>query len=274
MPIPFAMPEADQKILFPYASALEHGPFKPILLTGKNANVGTTLVDIWGFNVNKTLPAVAYTLALVSDNANDTSAGTGAQTVAVNFLDSLYLPHTAVYALNGQTAVTVAASIDGGGGGTVSNCLRVNGMEVLTVGTGSANAGNLYACDSSNTYTAGVPQTASKVFEEILAGDNVDSSSSFTVPAGFRFMLNGILPAINDTTSVAKFGKVRFMQTTGANGIWVTYPLGGVTSNNNPDLLSLPIWPIAEEKTEIKFMANASAVTEFSLVAFGLLWAK
>ena len=274
MPINLAFPEADQKILFPYPEALGHGGnFTPVMLSGRNPSSAGTLVDIWGMNIVKTLPSVAYTLAIISDNANDASAGTGAQQVQVNYLDSSYAPHIAVYAMNGTTAVTNATSVDGLATGVpIVNCLRINQCEVIAAGTGNANAGNVYACDSTNTYTAGVPQTPSKCFDMILSGDNLDSSSSFTVPAGYRFMTLGIIPALNDYTATAKFGKVQLRQTTGANGIFLGYDIGTITSNNNPDIIELPLWPIAEEKSEIKGMVISSATTEATILICGLLW--
>ena len=273
MTLQLAFPQCDQKILFPYAEALGHGGnFTPMMLSGRNPNC-SALVDIWGMNIVKTLPSVAYTLAVISDSANDTAAGTGARTVQINYLDANYLPHVAVYTLNGQTAVTNATSVDGVLTGVpITNVLRINQCEVISAGTGAANAGNIYACDSTNTYTAGVPQTTSKVFDMILIGDNIDSSSSFTVPFGYRLAILGILPALNDITATAKFGKVQLKQTTGANGIFMSYDIGGITSNNNPDFIELPLWPIAEEMSELKGMAVASAATEAGILICGLLW--
>lgn len=250
-----------------------------VLLNGRNTAVGATLSDIWGYpyvspsQPVRTLPSSGYTMAVISDSTLDVyGTGTGAWVVGINYLDTSYNQNTALFALNGQTAVTTALSINGGAGGTVTNAIRQNGMEVVAAGTGSASVGNIYACDSTNTYTAGVPQTTTKVFDMVIAGDNIDSSSQYTIPANFNGAVLSFLPAICSTTTTSLYGRVRVGMTTGSNGIYRYFDLGGISSNNNPVPIVLPFFPIATAQSDLKIQASASATTEVSCVNFLMIW--
>ncbi len=67
----------------------------------------TGFKDIWGVDGNMTLPAAAETWEVLSSSASDTSAGAGARSVAVTYLDDSYVLRTKVVALNGTTPVTL-----------------------------------------------------------------------------------------------------------------------------------------------------------------------
>jgi hypothetical protein len=202
---------------------------------------------------------------------NDTAAGTGARTVMVNYLDASYLPHVAVFTLNGQTAVAVATSIDGGSGGAVS-ALRINGLEVITAGSGLANAGNIYACDSTNTYAAGVPVTTTLVYDFMLAGENIDDTSAFTIPAGYYGFVVQITPAIADVTATIKYGRVRMGLTTGNNGIFRNIDFGGITSSTNPEELDPALYPLLQPMTDIRMQVQVSAATEVNCLNMVVIW--
>ena len=151
-----------------FMNALNRKTIQTMLLAGRNPAATTSLGDLWGYPLIaaaqqvRVNPTVGYTMAIISDSANDTAAGTGARIVAVSYLTTDYVSHTALFTMNGTTAVTVATSIDGGAGGTIANALRQNGAEVVAVGSGFANAGNIFLTDSTNTYAAGVPVTDRK----------------------------------------------------------------------------------------------------------------
>jgi hypothetical protein len=201
-----------------------------------------------------------------------TSAAPGAATLLISYLDALYASHYAIFVLNGTTPVTVAASIDGGAGGAVSNVLRQNGMEVLTAGANLVNIGNLYACDSTNTYAAGVPVTTTKVFDFTVAGDNVDSNCAYTIPAGYQGMLLQMIPAINDVTATPKFGKCRVGMTTGSNGIFRGFDLGGLSSNNNPVPITPALFPLIPPMSDIRMQGQVSAATEMACINQLVIW--
>ena len=99
-----------------------------------------------------------------------------------------------------------------------------------------------------------------------------DSTANFTIPAGMFGMIVQLLPAINDVTATAKFGKIRLTTTTGANGIALKFDLGGVSSNNNPDTIGLGLLPIIQPQSDIDIQAITSATTEVGCANMLILW--
>jgi hypothetical protein len=258
--------------------AISVGAVSCVLLAGRNPACPTaSLGDIWAYpaiaagQTVRVLPTVGYTMAVVSDNVNDTAAGTGARTIAVAYLTTDYKPHTALFTLNGQTPVTVATSIDGGAGGTITTALRQNGFEVYSAGSGNANAGNIFITDSSNTYAAGVPVTTTLVYDCMLAGDNVDGSSQYTIPVGYYGAVVQLIPSINDITATPKFGRVRVQQSDG-DAVFHGFDLGGLSSNTNPVPLNPACVPLLQPQSEIRIQAQVSATTEVACLNFLILW--
>lgn len=131
-----------------------------------------------GSNLDITFPAAAATLGVASTSVNDTSAGTGARTVLIDGLDSNYDRMTEVITLNGQTKVT-----------TTKSFLRINDATVLTVGSLGWNEGTIYFGDSTQTFTAGVPQTSCYrtigVTTVGARGVNASMQSTFTVARNY-----------------------------------------------------------------------------------------
>ena len=268
------------------AQAFQKGMVTPILLAGRNPVAGAVLTDVWGYpniaaaQLVRPWPAAGYTLNVISDSASDTAAGVGARTLVVSYLDTSYNYKAAAFTLNGQTAVGTADNIatftNGawvwGAGGAVTNVLRQEGMEVLTAGTSMGNVGNIYACDSTNTYSGGVPVTTTLVYDCMLISDNIDASSQFTIPLGYWGMLIQFLPSFCDVTATPKFGKTRIGMTTGVNGIFRYFDLGQITSNNNGQVIEPMLIPIMPEKTDMKIMSYVSAASEVSVVNQLIIW--
>jgi len=72
--------------------------------------------------------------SLASSSANDTAAGTGARQVRITYFDaSLNGPYTETVTLNGTTAVATVAS----------NICFIDRLDVVSVGSGSVNAGTI-----------------------------------------------------------------------------------------------------------------------------------
>jgi len=72
--------------------------------------------------------------SISSSNANDTSAGTGARTVKITYLDATGAgPFTETVTLNGTTPVNTVAT----------DICYIESIEVLTVGSGNSNAGTI-----------------------------------------------------------------------------------------------------------------------------------
>jgi hypothetical protein len=97
------------------------------------------------------------------------SHGTGARTVKVSGLDSNY------------DEVSVTVNMDGQSGVSLGTFIRVNRIEVLTAGSGGANAGNLHV-GSQASPTVGVPTTT---YAYVSAGDNQTLMALWTVPRNY-----------------------------------------------------------------------------------------
>ena len=93
----------------------------------------STTHEMWdGADDVRTLPTTAAVAAVSSTSADDTSAGTGAQTVTVMGLDENYLEVSETVSMNGLTPVN-----------TTQTFIRVNSAYVATAGSGGTNAGEI-----------------------------------------------------------------------------------------------------------------------------------
>ncbi len=131
-----------------------------------------------GINI-LTFPAAAAKLGIASSSASDTSAGTGARTIELVYLDSNHDQKFETITLNGTTPVT-----------TVADMLRVNFSTVLTAGSGGSNVGDIYVGLFSDTFTGGAPDTA--IFHSVGAGSNFSSCGLNTVPRGKKYYIANI----------------------------------------------------------------------------------
>lgn len=97
---------------------------------GANSAVSTTLLPVAEGGIYR-MPSVIQSLELVSDDANDTGSGTGARTIQVEGLSTLWAKTIETVTLNGTTPVALA-----------NQYFRVFRMKVMTSGTyGNPNAG-------------------------------------------------------------------------------------------------------------------------------------
>lgn len=227
--------------------AIENG----VLITGANDAVTTSYADVWKQNIVRTNPAAAVVLGIASSSANDAAAGTGARTVRVTGLDANYNLLQEDVTLNGTTKVA-----------TVGTYLRVNKLEVLTAGSGGVNAGDVYAADTSDTFTAGVPQTSTKIFARIAVGLNVTQMACYTTAAGENLVLTMVLAQLGDFTTTVKYGKFRMkVQKFGAAAKF--YSLAQVSSAGGTHAMEFESGIIdIPEKSDISFQAIASAAGE------------
>ena len=77
---------------------------------GLNRDVGANLEDVWGAGADIVFPTAGEQWEIVSDNANDTIAGTGAQLLVLVYLDTNYDVQSEVIAMNGLGAVSTVAT--------------------------------------------------------------------------------------------------------------------------------------------------------------------
>lgn len=141
---------------------------------GHNETVGTTAEIIAQQGGVLSVPGAAAVISVASsDNVADTGAGTGALTVRITGLDGNYKMISEDAVMGGQTEATTTATF-----------LRVFDVEVLTAGSGGANAGTIYV--GVGTFTAGVPAT---IYLQIPPAQNISQNGAWTVPAGFTAYL-------------------------------------------------------------------------------------
>lgn len=183
-----------------------------VLVFGYNPDLDTTEESIWPDGGTVPHPTVASVLKISSTSANDTSAGTGARTVVISGLDGDFNTVTETVILNGQTAVN-----------TTNSYLYVNQFYVATLGSGTANAGDINA--GTGTVTSGVPAV---LYDIIATGFNQRTTAHYCVPAGYTgYMVKGVITAGQATGSTAV---TAFLKQHGTDDI---LRVGAVTAINN-----------------------------------------
>ncbi len=187
-------------------------------LQGYNQATGTTNEPIWAQS-GTTYPNItaAQTLTLSSSSALDTSAGTGARTVLVTYiLFSTGAEASSVVTLNGQTAVTIT-----------NDGRAINGVRVLTAGSGGSNAGTLYV--GYGALVLGVPP-ANQILATVVIGKNKTQQAIYTVPAGKAYDLM----AYRIAASVLTFIQLRTQSAVGAvQVVEFDLPVNGLASFNS-----------------------------------------
>jgi hypothetical protein len=194
-----------QAISMEYGIAVSRGLISGVAtksITGYNASASTTLEPVWAAsNPTYPYPTGAITAQIASSSALDTSAGTGARTVLVNYLTTSFVDTNVVMTLNGVTPVTIAADV-----------FRVNMVVVLTAGTGAANAGALWVGSGAFSTATGFANTLSKI--EI--GENVAQQLIYTVPA------NKVFETLAFRVTQSAPCRFRFQYKTSASSILLT----------------------------------------------------
>jgi hypothetical protein len=139
-------------------------------ITGTNEAVGTSFVPISRGGIYQT-PTTATALEILSSDANDTAAGSGARTVTIVGLNSSWAEVSQTVSMNGTTAVAVPTSL-----------LRVSRVFVATSGT--------YATQSAPSHVGTLTLRVSgggATWAIVYATDFPRGSSqigAYTVPSG------------------------------------------------------------------------------------------
>jgi hypothetical protein len=210
-----------------------------VTVFGFNPDVDATQVSVWPLPSLITFPAAALQMTVSSTSANDTAAGTGARTVVVQGLDANYNEVTETVTLNGQTAVTMTASL-----------LRVNYAYVRTAGSSNSAEGDIYI--GTGTVTAGVPATA---YDIIKLDYNNTTTGSYTIPAGYTgYVSQGLFSTGQAGGSNPVQGR---LLSRGVNNIRMT---AAITTINNGVANYVFEYPLAvPEKTTLEATAIGSS---------------
>ena len=199
---------------------------------GYNPTVGSgNYESIWeGSNAYPWMSA-ADQLEVLSSDANDTSAGTGARTVELQGLDSSWNLLTETVTMNGTSAVTTTGSF-----------LRIFRARVVTGGTSLRNEGTITIRDQdtsttraliTNGATDGMGQTLMAVYT-IPAGKtgyiiNINVSSSKDQEQDYRLMSR------DNTVANAAWNVKEFLTGRGGFSDWKKYAINKATEKTDLD---------------------------------------
>jgi len=195
-------------------------------------------------------PTTASVMKVSSGSTADAAAGTGARTILLAGLDANYNRVSEQITLNGQTQVT-----------TVNSYLRITYTELLSTGSGNAQAGTIYV--GTGSATLGVPAT---VYWQSETTYNNWSFAGFTVPAGYTAYITSYTVTNQSATAninvsaalvVYEFGTASSLTAQGYSEIQSTARL---TSNGNFDRHF--DYPLAiAEKSDVEIRAWAVSGT-------------
>jgi len=164
---------------------------------GRNAIAGVGWEELYAYDQAlawETILSAAAKVDITSSSTADTNtAGTGARTIRLVGLDANYRLQWEDIALNGQTIVV-----------SVLSYLRLFAAEVLTVGSGGSNAGDIHIVKTGTggSYTAGVPGTLTSALCKMLIGVNSAMSGIFTAPAGEAYQAMSLAVGVRTQAAI------------------------------------------------------------------------
>lgn len=123
---------------------------------GANDSLNSSLETIWIGDSRYTFPSSAATLTVSNSSANDAAAGTGAQQIKIQGVNSSYTEIEETVTMNGTTSVTTSSSF-----------LRVNRAFVTSAGSGGENAGDISIKNSGTEIgkiSTGLNQTLQAIY--------------------------------------------------------------------------------------------------------------
>ena len=219
--------------------------FELVSVPGQQDNVGTTFENLTPTGGSQVLATSAETWEIVSNDANDTLAGTGARTVVVVSLDANFDQQITVVSMDGLTPVTLS-----------NTHLRSRDATVLTADPSATNTniGDLIIrVSGGGTERMRIP-----------AGVGDCKSLIFTVPANKTiFTQNVVIFCEKNRDSVIKPRVTPFGGATIESGLISTYQAGEAIPISAPIRL--------EQKTDIIVDCRSENENTRALVFFALL---
>lgn len=228
---------------------------------GRNSAVSTTLVPICDGGFYRT-PTGTVTLEAISDDTNDTAAGTGAQEITLQYLDSNFDLQVGTIEMNGTTASTE----------TLAGVKRLVRIYVSRSGTyASQSAGSQKG--TITVRVSGGGDTWATLPEIGTSGMGVGQSliGSYTVPAGkTAYILSGMITVDSNKSANLYFFKRENADDTSApytGTLRLQNVYTGLSGFQEIDHKTYESYP---EKTDIGWMGIASTAADVS-VEFELL---
>ena len=156
------------------------------------------------------IAATPAAIGVASSSTDDDGGGTGALTARLSGLDTNGVAQTEDITFNGQTEDTTSAEFS-----------AVDGLRVLTTGSGNENAGTLWV--GTGSFTSGIPAVR---MLSVKPGHNQSLSGYFVVPTGKTLYLQQLIATLSSGNKDAEF-EIR----TSLNGIlWVVQGEFAVTN--------------------------------------------
>ena len=150
--------------------------YRAIYKFGYNPDVNGDEETVWEQGGNYPWLDNAVTMFVSSTSVNDTSGGSGANTILIQGLDENYVEIEETVTLNGQTQVATQLSY-----------LRLYRAFVTLAGSSGTSGGTIYI--GSSGATGGVPNGT--VYGSLAIG-NQTQIAAYTVPAGHTLYLDDI----------------------------------------------------------------------------------
>jgi len=201
-------------------------------LSGLNASVdATTSEDLWDLGGVLIWATSGEQWEIVSDESDDSSAGTGARAVQITYLDDQYVEHSEVVTLQGTSpALTVA-----------TNMYRALRATVVAVGATGHNVGTLVikAAGGGNARIGIIPEV------------NRSLHGFYTIPAG----KTGYLVYAHSAIGKNRDANLLIHNTAGDAGIFYRSIFSELYQNS---VVLQPMAPIGaiEEKSDIKLVCS------------------
>lgn len=147
---------------------------------------GVAANDIWGESglYPWVTGGAAISMEIVSTSANDTAAGTGAQSITVSGLDFAGNEISETKATNGLTAVALT-----------NQYYRINSIAIAAVGSGLRNLGKIIVRDAGG----GTIRQTIPIASVADLSPGISKGSQYTVPAGHTLLIYDIDLQINSS---------------------------------------------------------------------------
>lgn len=199
---------------------------------GAKPNITTSFETMWDIAGNFTFPTGDEAWEVLSSDADDTSAGTGARSILITGLDTNFDPVTEIVSLDGVTPVAT----------TRTDWNRINDIFVVSSGSSENNEGTItLRVASAGATRATILPTLARSF-----------NGFFTVPTGKVFM---VLQTASFTPKGEDIVIRNRIKLDGTN----TFLAGGdVSTYQNESMIAFKAIPIFAEKTDIEITAKSS----------------
>jgi len=223
----------------------------PIRGFAQNIDASDGCGVIWALKGEYPFPAAPVTLEVLSDSADDTSAGTGVRTILIQGLDENWDAQSVFVTMNGVTPVAATGS-----------WMRVNTTVAFAAGSGGRNAGTIA------TRVASAGDTLSLIPVVHGRGLSISQDAVYTVPADHLFYITDAVIDSQDLIGSMTYN-AEFRNNALPNPAWVAGAIfsaneGGVTTT----LLHIIPGIVITGKTDLQLVTMKSTSPVFSDFSF------